>query len=285
MDSVAVIGAGTMGRGIAYVAIAKGLTVALHDTSAAALDQAREEILALIDKGVRRGTLAADVAAKASERLTTTTTLADAVTGRDAVVENVVEDLDVKRQVLTAIESHTSSTTLVATNTSALSIDELAQSLEHADRYVGMHFFNPVHAMALCEVIRGDATSQATVEAASALARRLGKTPVVVRDSPGFLATRINCLVGNEAMRMLDEGIASAADIDEAVRLGLRYPMGPLELADLVGLDVRLAALRTLHERLGDRYRPARCLEELVAAGHLGRKTGRGFFTYDATES
>jgi 3-hydroxybutyryl-CoA dehydrogenase len=245
-----VIGAGTMGRGIARVALAAGLQTTVVDVDAAAL--------ARLPEGVER---AGDLEA--------------AVAGADAVIEAVPELPELKAEILD--RAARAAPALLATNTSTLSITALARGRD----LVGMHVFNPVHRMALVEVIRGEATSDAAVDAAVALAETLGKEPVVVRDAPGFVTSRLGLLLGNEAMRMLEEGVASAEDIDKAMRLGYGHPMGPLQLADLVGLDARLNNLRSMHAQSGrDEYAPPAILERLVADGRLGRKTGEGFYRY-----
>jgi 3-hydroxybutyryl-CoA dehydrogenase len=262
---LAVIGAGTMGRGIAGVALASGLETTLVDVEEGALAAAREAI-------ERRHRVA--------PRLTTD--LEAAAAEADAVIEAVPEIPALKAEILARALRAAPSRSLLATNTSTLSITALGRECDPA-RLVGMHFFNPVHRMALVEVVAGEATSEDVVAAAVALAGTLGKDPVVVRDAPGFVTSRLGLLLGTEAMRMVEDGVASAGDIDKAMRLGYGHPMGPLELADLVGLDARLNNLRSMHAQSGrDEYAPPAILVRLVGEGRLGRKSGEGFYRYDA---
>jgi 3-hydroxybutyryl-CoA dehydrogenase len=281
LDQVAVVGAGTMGHGIAQVAAMAGARVSLIDRDPAPLDQALERIRAHLSEGVRRGKVPPALAGSALDRIATTTDLPAGVAGARLVIEAVPERLPLKQDVLRSVEAAATPDTVLASNTSSLSITEIQGALNHPARVVGLHFFNPVHLMQLVEVVRGDATGQATVEAAAAFARWIGKVPIVVRDSPGFASSRLGLTLGLEAMRMLEEGVASAEDIDTAMTLGYRHPMGPLRLTDLVGLDVRLDIAEYLYQRLGDeRFRPPRILREKVARGELGRKTGRGFYDW-----
>ncbi len=267
VKTLAVVGAGTMGRGLAYVGLAAGLEVRLADADPDQMRKAREWI-------ERR--------AGEEPHGELTTGAIDAVcAGADAVIEAVFEDAAVKSEVLAAIAGSLDQGALLATNTSGIPIATLATALPDSTRFAGMHFFNPVHRMALCEVIPGPRTTEETVATAVALAERLGKTPIVVGDSPGFVASRLNCMLGNEALMMLESGVAEAEAIDTAARLGLNHPMGPLELLDLVGLDVRLAAQRTLERAYGERFRPTKLHERLVAEGRLGVKSGAGVYEYD----
>jgi 3-hydroxybutyryl-CoA dehydrogenase len=270
IDTIAILGAGTMGCGLAQVALEAGFAVRLADARPDALQSARDRIAARLERSgasPTAGLVTGDVAA--------------VCTGTKLVIEAVFEDVAVKSEVLSAAERAVGPGAVLATNTSGLPVGVLAAALADPTRFIGMHFFNPVHRMALCEVIPGEATSVGTVAIAREVAERLGKTPVLVSDSPGFVASRLNCALGNEALRMLESGVADAAAIDTGARLGLNHPMGPLELLDLVGLDVRLAALRTLERAYGERFRPTRLHEELVAQGRLGAKTRAGIYTYD----
>lgn len=278
---VSVIGAGTMGAGIAYVAAAAGMHVRIYDQYAEALERGLGRITSDLRSGVERGKLDEDSATAAREQLEAVDSVAEAVTDADVVIEAIVEDLGVKQELFAQIEPLIGADTVLASNTSALSITELMSVLDDPGRGLGMHFFNPVRAMRLCELVLGLETRPETVERAEEAAGAMGKETVRVADVAGFATSRINAVIGNEAFFMLAEGVASASDIDKAVRLGLNHPMGPLELADLVGLDVRLAVLDQLRRSLGDKYRPAPLLEAHVKAGRLGRKTGRGVYTYD----
>lgn len=279
---VGVIGAGTMGAGIAYVAAAAGMDVRLHDADDDALARGLARVAADLDGAVERGKLHAEQAAAARERVIGSGSVAEVAAGAVVVVEAIVEAVEPKQAVLTEAERAADPHTVLATNTSALSITEIMSALRNPARGVGMHFFNPVRAMRLCEIVLGLETAEATIATAEQVARAMGKTTVRVRDVAGFATSRINAVIGNEAFFMLAEGVATAEDIDTAVRLGLNHPMGPLEMADMVGLDVRLAVLTELRRSLGDKYRPAPLLETYVRAGRLGRKVGRGVYRYDA---
>jgi len=279
---IAVIGAGTMGHGIAQVAAMAGLSVTLVDITEDALSAALARIRSNLDEGVRRGKVSESVREAALAKLSTDTNLANAVHGVDLVIEAVPERLELKKQVFSELERHAPASAMLATNTSSLSITEIQTGVREAGRVLGLHFFNPVHINALVEVVRGERTDPDVVDAGVEFARRLGKEPIVVKDSPGFASSRLGVLLGLEAMRMLEEGVATAEAIDKAMEIGYRHPMGPLRLTDLVGLDVRLDIARYLHSTLGgDRFRPPAILERLVAEGHLGKKTGRGFYTWD----
>lgn len=273
---ITVLGAGTMGRGIAIAALEAGLEVTLVDVDPGVLDAARERIEGYLGRHPRDP--ASDLPARGT--LHHETDLESAVGHADAVIEAVPEILELKLDIFGRLAAAPPGTLLVS-NTSTMSISRLAEACAGSPDVVGMHFFNPAHKMPLVEVIVGDGTSETARDRAVALARTLGKDPVVVRDVPGFVTSRLGLLLGTEAMRMVEEGVATAADVDKAMKLGYRHPMGPLELADLVGLDARLNNLRSMHERSGnDAYRPPAILVELVRDGHLGRKSGRGFFTY-----
>ena len=228
------------------------------------------------------GKLPAADAAPMMARLSTTTALAEAATGADFVIEAVPERVDLKLALFSKLEPLLGVDVVIASNTSALSITELATALSRPGRLAGMHFFNPVAKMKLVEIVRALESSQAALDAIEQVARRMGKETVVVRESAGFITSRVNAMIGNEAFYMLQEGVASARDIDRALKLGLNHPMGPFELVDLVGLDTRLAILRFLHRTLGEKFRPCPLMEQYVAAGRLGRKVGRGVYEYDA---
>jgi 3-hydroxybutyryl-CoA dehydrogenase len=278
---VAVIGAGTMGRGIAQVAALGGYATILHDVDEAALDRAQRSIARALQKGVDLGKVDEQAAAAARDRLGLASHLERAAGEADLVIEAVPEKIQLKIETFQALTKCAPPHAVLATNTSALSITEIAGATEQPERVIGMHFFNPVHLMRLVEVVRGLETSDATNATAFAAARQMGKEPVAVAESPGFVTTRINALIGNEAFSLLQEGVASAADIDKALKLGLNHPMGPFELGDLVGLDTRLSILQFLHRTLGEKYRPCPLLEKYVKAGRLGRKVGRGVYEYE----
>lgn len=274
-----VVGAGTMGLGIAYVAAGAGYAVELvevdPDRGAAAVRRLGE----LWERGIQRGRLTAEEVTANRARITLRAGLAEVAEGPDVIVEAVPERVDLKRSVLREAEARRPA--LLGSNTSSIPIAELADGLDRPADFLGLHFFNPVWAMALLEVVVGPATAAGTTEAAVALAGRLGKDPVVVRDMPGFATSRLGVTLGLEAIRMVADGVASPADIDKAMVLGYRHPVGPLELTDLVGLDVRLDIARTLQAAYGDRFAPPPLLVEMVAAGKLGKKSGRGFYTWE----
>jgi len=282
VQAIAVLGAGTMGRGIAHVAALGGFRTTLFDTDGQALERAVASIDKNLHRGVELGKLSEDAATGALGRLATARDLAAAVAAADLVIEAVPETMALKvetfRQVASAAPAHA----LFASNTSALSITEMAAASGRAERFAGMHFFNPVHLMKLIELVRGLETSEATLATLREVSERMGKEVVLVNEAPGFVTSRINALIGNEAFRMLQEGVASAEDIDKALKLGLNHPMGPFEMVDLVGLDVRLSILEFLHRALGEAYRPNNLLVQHVRAGRLGRKVGRGVYEYDA---
>ena len=282
VETIAVLGGGTMGRGIAHVCALAGYRTRLTDVSEEVLDAARRSIEKNLDKGVSLGKVDADDAEAALERLTLHGELEEAVAGADLVIEAVPEDAKLKMDLFARCETAAPEHALFATNTSALSVTEVAAATERADRFAGMHFFNPVHIMKLVELVKGLETSDETLRTLTAVATAMGKKVVTVSEAPGFVTTRINALIGNEAFRMLQEGVASAEDIDTALKLGLNHPMGPFEMVDLVGLDVRLSILEYLHESLGDAYRPSRLMVQYVRAGRLGKKVGRGVYEYDA---
>ena len=279
--AVAVIGAGTMGHGIAYVAALAGCPVRLTDSNAAVLDTARERIESLLAGALKRGKLTEDDRARVHARLETVAPLTEAVAGADVVIEAVVEDLSIKQRLLAEVERRAPAAALLATNTSSIAIGQIAAAMKEPGRLVGMHFFNPVHLMKLVEVVSHARSAGATIERALGIARLLGKEPIVVKDTPGFASSRLGVALGLEAMRMLEQGVANAEDIDKAMELGYNHPMGPLKLTDLVGLDVRLAIAEYLHKTLGGtQFEPPRILRDLVARGELGKKSGKGFYTW-----
>lgn len=280
--ALAVLGAGTMGHGIAQVAAMAGYDTRLFDVMPDVLETARERIEANLRKGIQRGKVTPEERDRALEGLSYSRYLSEAAAGVGIAIEAVPEKLDLKQKALARCAEAAADGALLATNTSSLSITALAEGLPSPDRVIGMHFFNPVHIMALVEIVRGAKTSDETVATAREVAERLGKTPIVIADSPGFASSRLGLALGLEAIRMVEEGVASAEDIDTAMMLGYRHPMGPLKLGDLVGLDVRLDIARYLHEALGSPvFEPPALLERMVAAGRLGRKSGRGFYRWD----
>ena len=281
ISTVAVLGAGTMGRGIAHVAALAGYTSHLFDTSGEALRKAEAAVHRNLDKGVQLGKVEASAAEAAKRSLHLHEDLADAVATAGLVIEAVPEEIGLKIRIFNEVIRHCPEEALLATNTSALSITEMAAATDRPDRFGGMHFFNPVHVMKLIELVRGLETSEETLTAMRRVGERMGKEVVLVNEAPGFVTSRINALIGNEAFRMLQEGVASAEDIDKALKLGLNHPMGPFEMVDLVGLDVRLAILEFLHRALGEAFRPNQILVQHVRAGRLGRKVGRGVYTYN----
>jgi 3-hydroxybutyryl-CoA dehydrogenase len=276
--SITVIGAGIMGRGIAFVAARAGFDTKVIEPSARAIDSARAEIDKVIARGKEKGELDPEAAEQVGG--ITWATAIDAAKGSDLVIEAVPESVPLKADLYAKLAPQLTPSAILATNTSGLSITELAATSDRAPRFVGMHFFNPVHRMRLVELIRGLETSDETLAVTEEVARAMGKETVVVRESPGFVTSRINALIGNEAFAMLEAGVASARDIDKALKLGLNHPMGPFEMVDLVGLDTRLSILEYLHRTLGEKYRPSPLLVQYVKAGRLGRKVGRGVYDY-----
>lgn len=281
MQSVAVIGSGLMGRGIACVAAVGGFETRLFDVSAAALERALAQIRRDLEEGQARGKLEAGQVAGALGRLRPSTSLEEALREVDFVIEAVPEDMRLKLETFARAEQLTRPEVVLSTNTSALSITEIAAAVRQPGRVVGMHFFNPVPKMKLVEVVRALESSEEALATTTAVAQRMGKETVLIKESPGFVTSRINALIGNEAFQMLQEGVASARDIDKALKLGLNHPMGPFEMIDLVGLDTRLAVLEFLQRSLGERFRPAPLLVQHVKAGRLGRKVGRGVYEYE----
>jgi 3-hydroxybutyryl-CoA dehydrogenase len=279
--NVAVLGAGTMGRGIAQVAALAGYSTHLYDPDGWALKKAEASIHDNLAKGVERGKVAAEAAEGARRALQLDGELRSAVAHADLVIESAPENMTLKLDLLREVDRLVPETAVLASNTSALSITELAAATSRPQAFAGMHFFNPVHIMRLIELVRGLQTSAATLATLREVGRQMGKEIVLVNEAPGFVTSRINALIGNEAFRMLQEGVASADDIDKALKLGLNHPMGPFEMVDLVGLDTRLAILEHLHRTLGEAYRPNQILVQHVRAGRLGRKAGRGVYTYN----
>lgn len=280
VHTVTVVGAGTMGRGVAHVAMTGGFATVLQDVSREQLEKARASIAQNLEKGVERGKLSKSEADAALLRLSLETSLEKAGAIADFVVEAVPEIIGLKLDIFATLDRVTADHVTLATNTSALSITEIAASTRRPQRVIGMHFFNPVHVMKLIEIVRGLQTDDAAFAATEAVAGRMGKETVAVNESPGFVTSRVNALIGNEAFYMLESGVASARDIDKALKLGLNHPMGPFELVDLVGLDTRLSILRYLQQTLGEKYRPCPLLEKYVKAGRLGKKAGRGVYDY-----
>jgi 3-hydroxybutyryl-CoA dehydrogenase len=280
MKRIAVIGAGVMGKGIAYVFALNGFQVKLYDLKESILDKAKDEIHRLINISVDRGYVESAKGETALENLSYSSAFEETVRDADFVIEAALELLDVKIDIFKKLDKYCPSHTILATNTSTMSPTEIAAQTSRPDKCIAMHFFNPVHKMKLVEIIRGLETSDETLEITKDLGESIDKETVVVNEFPGFVTSRMNCLIGNEAMNMLMEGVASAEDIDKAIKLGLNHPMGPLELADLVGLDTRLRNMEYLHKTLGEKYRPCPLLTKYVKAGRLGKKSGKGFYDY-----
>jgi 3-hydroxybutyryl-CoA dehydrogenase len=280
VKTIAVIGAGTMGRGIAYAAAFGGYRTILEDVQKSMLAQGLEYIKTSLNEGVERGKVTAEQRDRALAQLVSAGSVEEACREADIVIEAVPEEMEVKLEIFTLLDKFAKPGSIFASNTSSLSITEMATITFRPEKCVGLHFFNPVPKMKLLEVVRGLETSEDTIETCREVGTRMGKEVVVVREAPGFITSRINAMIGNEAFYMLEEGIATAADIDKALKLGLNHPMGPFELVDLVGLDVRLSILEYLHKTLGEKFRPAPLLRQYVKAGRLGRKSGRGVFDY-----
>ncbi|MGM0605159.1 MAG: 3-hydroxyacyl-CoA dehydrogenase family protein [Halobacteriota archaeon] len=281
--NVCVLGAGTMGRSIAYVAALAGNDVVIRDIDDAVLADAIESIESLVDGGVDRGRFDRETATAVLERLSTATDLQGALESADLVIEAVPEDLDLKRDVLSEAAG-IAETATIATNTSSLSVTAVASAIDDPTRVVGLHFFNPAYAMDLVEVVVAEQTAESTRSFAESFVEELGKTPIVVSDTPGFATSRLGVTLGVEAIRMVETGVGSPRDIDEAMKLGYGHPMGPLELTDVVGLDVRLDILEHLRSELGERFRPPSLLRRKVRAGALGRKSGEGFYVWEDGE-
>jgi len=280
---VVVLGAGTMGQGIAQVTAQAGYVTHLYDVDAARITRAIESIKQTTDKLVQKGKMLNEARSELIGALVASPDLAKACGDVDLVIESAPEQMELKVNLLREVKSHAPERAILGTNTSSLSITEIGSRLGAASRTVGLHFFNPPPVMELLEIVRGLGTDPAVVDASLSIAKRLGKTPIVVNDMPGFATSRLGVVIGAEAMRMLETGVASVEDIDRAMELGYRHPMGPLKLTDLVGLDVRLMILEHLHREIGEQFRPPAILRQMVRAGRLGKKTGEGFYRW--TES
>ena len=279
MRNLAVVGAGIMGCGIALASARAGFATSVIEPNSKAIESARAEVDRILERA-REKEGADEAASRAALGRLTWSAAFDAAKGADLVIEAVPESVAIKAEVYRNLAPLLGPDAIIATNTSSLSVTELAATSDRPARFLGMHFFNPVHRMRLVELVRARETSDAALAAAEAASRAMGKETVVVRESPGFVTTRVNALIGNEAFSMLEAGIASARDIDKALKLGLNHPMGPFELVDLVGLDTRLSILEYLHRTLGEKYRPSPLLVQHVKEGRLGRKVGRGVYEY-----
>lgn len=280
--TVAVLGAGTMGHGIAQVCAMAGCTTRLQDVGQAQIDAGLVKISANLDKGVARGKVSEAQKRETLARLSGTAIVEVAVADADLVIEAAPERLELKRDIFTRVAAVVRPDTVLGSNTSSLSITDIAEPIANPERVIGLHFFNPVHIMKLLEIVVGQATSPAVLERMRAFAGRIGKEPIVVKDAPGFATSRLGLVIGLEAIRMVEQGVASVEDIDKAMTLGYGFPMGPLKLTDLVGLDVRLSIAEYLAEKLehGEHFRPPQLLRDMVAAGTLGKKSGRGFYEW-----
>lgn len=280
IQSVAVLGTGTMGRGIAQLAAQRGIEARLFDPSKTQLERAIADVQSQLEKLAAKGKLTEAEKNDSLARLVPAADLPGACRGADVVIEAAPESMDLKVKLFDEVRQHAPEHALLGSNTSSLSITELGQRCAAPERTIGLHFFNPPPVMPLLEIVRGLGTSEASVERALGLAKQLGKEPIVVRDFPGFATSRLGVILGAEAMRMLEAGVASAEDIDRAMELGYRHPMGPLKLTDLVGLDVRLAILEHLHKEVGEQFRPPAILRQMVRAGRVGKKVGLGFYRW-----
>ncbi|MGS0764517.1 3-hydroxyacyl-CoA dehydrogenase family protein [Syntrophomonas curvata] len=280
VTKIAIVGAGIMGRGIAQVAAAAGYEVQLMSRHAATVDKALAVIKHNLQKDLEQAKISAAEAKDIFERIDTTDNLAEAVAEADLVIENVPEVMEVKHDVFRQLDRVCPDDAILATNTSSKSISEIASVTSRPDKVIGMHFFNPAPKMKLVEINRGMDTSDETYQVAEEVARQMGKEPICVNESPGFVVTRLNAVLANEAFKMVMEGVASPSDIDKACRLGLNYPMGPFELVDLVGLDTRLHIMEELHRVLGEAYRPSPLMVKYVNAGRFGKKAGKGVYEY-----
>ncbi len=282
VKTIGVIGAGTMGRGIAYAAVVGGYRTILEDVMPETLAKGTEWIRQSLEEGVQHGKVEAAAKDAALGLLETSSSVEDVCREADFLIEAVPEEMELKLELFTLFDKFAKPKAVLASNTSSLSVSEMAEMTYRPELCVGMHFFNPVPKMRLIEIVRAPKTSDETIVTCQEVGARMGKEVVVVKESPGFITTRVNALIGNEAFAMLEAGIASAQDIDKALKLGLNHPMGPFELVDLVGLDVRLSILEYLHLTLGEKYRPNPLIKKLVAEGRLGRKSGRGVYDYSS---
>ena len=280
IKTVGVVGSGLMGRGIAQVAAQSGYQVIMQDVSEKALESALKVIAKELDKGIERGKTTEELKVKTLANITTTTDL-NSLSAVDFVIEAAPEDLAIKWPIFEMLDKICRKDVILATNTTSQSITEIASVTKRTDKVIGLHFFNPVHKMKLVEMVNGLETSQETIAIAKALSISFGKEVVAIKEFPGFVTSRLNAVIGNEAFNMLLEGLGSPEDIDKAVKLGLNHPMGPFEMIDLVGLDTRLKSLEYLHKMLGDKYRPCPLHVQYVKAGRLGRKCGKGVYEYD----
>ncbi len=281
ISRISVLGAGTMGHAVAQVCAAAGYGVMLYDVDQDALVRGVDRIRGNLDKGVELGKVTKEEHHGALGRILTSTDLANAASLADLVIEAAPESEELKKEIFAVVDAAAPSHAILASNTSSLSIERIARSVSDPGRFIGLHFFNPAHLMKLVEVVWGPGTSEATREAAVDFVRRIGKEPVVVKDAPGFASSRLGIVLGMEAIRMVEEGVAAPEDIDKAMELGYRHPMGPLRLTDLVGLDIRLGVAEYLHETLGsEAFRPPELLRRMVAEGKLGKKSGQGFYDW-----
>ncbi|WP_368297567.1 3-hydroxyacyl-CoA dehydrogenase [Cytobacillus firmus] len=280
MNTITVVGSGVMGKGIAYTCAVSGFEVYLNDINQEIVDKAKNDIYSLLEGSLQKGFISEEQYGMAKDRLHFETDLEAAAKNADLVIEAVLEKIELKIDIFKKLDSICSPETILATNTSTMSPTEIGAQTSRPDKVVVMHFFNPVHKMKLIEIIRGLETSDDTVRMVKKVGEKLKKETVEVNEFPGFVTSRMNCLIGNEAMNMLMEGVASAEDIDKALKLGLNHPMGPLALADLVGLDTRLRNMEYLYQTLGEKYRPCPLLIKYVKAGRLGKKSGSGFYQY-----
>lgn len=280
MNTITVVGSGVMGKGIAYTCAVSGFNVYLNDINQEIVDKAKNDIYSLLEGSLQKGFISEEQYGKAKDQLHFETDLESAAKNADLVIEAVLEKIELKIDIFKKLDRICSPETILATNTSTMSPTEIGAQTSRPDKVVAMHFFNPVHKMKLIEIIRGLETSDDTVRMVKEVGEKLKKETVEVNEFPGFVTSRMNCLIGNEAMNMLMEGVASAEDIDKALKLGLNHPMGPLALADLVGLDTRLRNMEYLYQTLGEKYRPCPLLIKYVKAGRLGKKSGSGFYQY-----